>query len=94
MPNKPENNKYRLYLCAFEFYHAGIVIQDEKNKTEEKQAKTNTGMKKCRKAESNDVSISKKKSIPSPRKSSRIKPDKKTKSKSPLNLQKSKPKIP
>ena len=71
MPNKPENAKYRLYLCAFVFYHAGMDINDEKNKTKEKQAKTNTGMKKCRKVESEDVSLSLKVNP----KSEEIKPD-------------------
>ena len=49
MPNKPENTKYALYLCAFVFYHAGKDIKCKKTKSRPKRPKTSTRLERSQK---------------------------------------------
>ena len=49
MPNKPENTKYALYLCAFVFYHAGTDIYCKKTKIKAKRPKTSTRLERSQK---------------------------------------------
>ena len=54
MPNKPENTKFILYLCAFVLNHAGKDIKCKKSKIKAEKTKDEHEIGKIKKAEAKD----------------------------------------